>query len=161
MPSTERHSGYHPQMVCLRLKGILVTAHKRSLGEGNLFTFSVCSQGGGVVGGGVVPIPQCIAKPSHNVVRYPPLPSPRKLVPHPIPLPPPGSWYPAPYPPRKLVPHPIHLPPPYPRPAQYPLTPYPAPPPCPISHPAPRPIPCPISPALPCTPCPISRPPPP
>ena len=83
----------------------IFTAHKRSLREGNVFTFSVCSQRGGVGRGGV-PIPQCIAKPSHDVVPYPP----RKLVPRPAP----------PHTPHPVPPCPTLYPPPAPYPAATP-----------------------------------------
>ena len=90
-----------------------VTNYYRPLSEaseGYVFTLCVCSQGEGERGG--VHIPQCIAKPSHNVVPYPP----------PLPMPP--ALYPAPCAPLALYPAPRPAPPLYPA-----LRPLPCPPP--------------------------------
>ena len=90
----------------------IITAHKRSLREGNDFTFSVCSGGGR----GTYPTMHC-----KTFLRCGPIP-------------PPGSWYPAP--PR--------TPPPPPQGSWY-LALYP---------PAPQPSPPPCTPPAPCPPCP-------
>ena len=109
----------------------IITARKRSLREGYVFTFSVCSQGGR----GRVPIPQCITRP-----RTPP--PPRTPLPHTLPpprTPPHPTLYPTP---PRTPPHPHTLLPPLP------CTLYPVPLPHPI--PSPRPVPTPTPP--PCTP---------
>ena len=72
------------QCGCCCLGDSFITAH-RTARRRLCFHFVCLSQGGR----GGVPIPQCIAKPSHNVVPYPPprpIPAPDTAPPYPPPI---------------------------------------------------------------------------